>query len=268
MVSDTSSTSATASGAESSHVSDQHLNATSGGFSHPLTTGARRHHQRTSSNTSARSLTAAAGSVSGASITGISSPAPVRPGNPAGGIALSRQNSTASRRSRAASPAPHADPNHPSYFAYRGAPAPLTSVPSTAIPGSTAVDHQQLSPGLVPATVRYEETAFYRSELESVRRENEALKRRVRDLERMVRDRRASDASRHSQGRQRSESASTAASVSVAASVTGATAAAAGSGIAAQRDGRDRSRVASMMGVPEDEVRVGESAASAGLRRE
>jgi len=116
--------------------------------------------------------------------------------------------------------------------------------------------------------VRYEETAFYRAELEGVRRENEALKRRVRDLERMVRDRRASDASRHSQGggggRQRSESASTVASVS--ASATGAASAVAGGSgiIAAQREGRTRA-ASNMLGVPEDEVRVGESAASAGL---
>lgn len=134
-----------------------------------------------------------------------------------------------------------------------------------ATPGSAgAISASELSPSILPATLRYEETAFYRAELESVKRENDALKRRVRELERVVRDRRASDASRQSQGpdRARSESVSTVASVSVAASATGA---AAGSGIAAQREGRERPRVASILGVPGEEVRVGESAASAGL---
>jgi hypothetical protein len=132
----------------------------------------------------------------------------------------------------------------------------------------------------MPATTRYEETAFYRSELDNVKRENDALKRRVRELERMLRERRESDSSR--QGRGRSESVSTTASANAsvsgmsvgAASITGT---GGGTSIAAQREaGRERPRVVSMMstagsvaslgvGVPEDEVRVGESAASAGL---
>ena len=156
------------------------------------------------------------------------------------------------------------------YFANR-VPS-YTSAPA-ATPGSVA---SELSPGLLPGTSRYEETVFYRSELESVKKENEALKRRVRELERMVRDRRPSDASRVSAsvqaGRSRSDSVSTTASVSVAASTAGG----GGTSIAAQREGRERLRVVSMLsaagsvavGVPEDEVRVGESAASAGLRGE
>lgn len=78
----------------------------------------------------------------------------------------------------------------------------------------------------------------------------------------MVRERRASDASRtQQQSRSRSESVSTTASVNVP--VGGG-----GTSIAGQRE--ERPRVVSMMshagsvgvGVPEDEVRVGESAAS------
>jgi hypothetical protein len=154
----------------------------------------------------------------------------------------------------------------------------VTSAPH-ATPGSSEA---QLSPGLLPATSRYEETAFYRAELDSVKRENDALKRRVRELERMVRDRRASDASRASttggHPRTRSESVSTTASVSVAASATGG----GGTTIAGQREpgsgaggGRgDRPRVVSMLsnagseavGVPEELIKVGESAAS--LREE
>ena len=148
---------------------------------------------------------------------------------------------------------------------------------AAATPGSTM---SELSPAILPGTSRYEETAFYRAELDSVKKENDALKRRVRELERMVRDRRASDASRASAsasqtaGRPRSDSVSTTASTTASVSVAASTAAGGGVSIAAQREGRERPRVVSMMsaagsvgvGVPDDEVRVGESAASAGLR--
>jgi hypothetical protein len=141
-----------------------------------------------------------------------------------------------------------------------------TSVAAT--PGSASAFSDQLSPGLLPATTRIEETAFYRAELEAAKRENELLKRRIRELERTVRERRASDASRT-----RSESVSTTASVSVP-PIRG------GAGIAGPRDGtrpadRDRgmatisstSVVGSVgVGVPDDEVQVGESAASSGFR--
>lgn len=265
-MSNASSTSASASGTEAPIVPDnQHLLSGSG-FSIPSSSG-RRHH-RTASNASARSVTAAAGSglvTNTTSVVGITAPAPIRPG----GVPLSRQNSSQSRRSQTGSPAPHAqshphsythshlaDPAIAGYFHHRSPPVP------GAVPSATPGSQSELSPGILPATTRYEETAFYRSELESVKRENDALKRRIRDLERMVRDRRASDASRT-----RSESVSTTASVSAAAGAPGA-----GAGIAGPREGRER--VVSMLstagsvgvGVPEDEVRVGESAASAGLR--
>jgi hypothetical protein len=123
----------------------------------------------------------------------------------------------------------------------------------------------------MPATLRYEETAFYRGELEAAKKENEALKRRIRELERLVRDRRASDASRT-----RSESVSTTASAN--ASIV----AASGTGIAGPREGAgtqtrpERERVMTHrsttsvagsvgVGVPDEELKVGESAASAGL---
>ena len=144
-----------------------------------------------------------------------------------------------------------------------------------ATPGS------ELSPGLLPATLRYEETAFFRQELDTAKRENDTLRRRIKELEKMVRERRESDASQRSVGqgggRLRSDSVSTTASVSV----SGATGiGGGGTGIAGERVG-DRSsrrglgeRITSTIsvagsvgvGVPEDEVRVGESAASAGMR--
>lgn len=138
-----------------------------------------------------------------------------------------------------------------------------------ATPGSVgggASFGEPYSPGLLPATARYEETAFYRSELEVAKKENDALRRRVRELERMVRDRRASDAG---STRTRSESVSTTASASVARAGQGV------GGIAGPREGgrpTERDRGVSItgsvgVGVPEDEVKVGESAASAGLHR-
>ncbi|KAK0640844.1 hypothetical protein B0T16DRAFT_393230 [Cercophora newfieldiana] len=294
VVSNASSTSASASGPDTALLGESQPAISGPGLAHHRTPV----HHRTLSNTSNRSFNANAPSVSTATMAGISSPAPVRPSQPAlGGISLSRQNSSASRRSRAGSPspAPHnipghgresrtpsqppsythsnlGDPTMANYFAHRSQQMSSTSLAAT--PGSLS----ELSPGILPATTRYEETAFYRSELDSVKKENEALKRRVRELERQVRERRPSDASRasasasQSVSRPRSDSASTTASAaaSVAASTTGA----GGVTIATQREGRERPRVVSMLstagsigvGVPEDEVRVGESAASAGLR--
>ncbi|EAA31217.1 hypothetical protein GE21DRAFT_9038 [Neurospora crassa] len=291
VISNASSASASVSGAESVPIGDAYVGSGAPGLSHHRVSM----HNRTSSSASTRSLAANAGSIS-TSLTGISSPAPIRPTQPVpiGGISLSRQNSAASRRSQAGSPSsahfmgsysgalpmhsftPSSNPGDPStvnYFAHRlsGAFHSMAATPGS-IPTS---DH---SPAILPGTPRYEETAFYRSELESVKRENEALKRRVRELERMVRERRASDASRASQGgagslapRTRSDSTSTTASVSVTAS----TAATGGVSIAAPRDAdptarAERPRVVSAIssiavGVPDDEVKVGESAASSGL---
>lgn len=93
-----------------------------------------------------------------------------------------------------------------------------------------------------------------------MKRENDALKRRIRELERMVRERRASDAS----NRQRSDSVST--TTSVLASGPGAS-------IARPRNERVTSMLSTTgsvtsvaVGVPEDEIKPGESAASAGVQ--
>lgn len=115
----------------------------------------------------------------------------------------------------------------------------------------------------MPATLRYEETAFYRQELDNAKKENEALKRRIRELERVVRERRSSDASRN-----RSDSASTTASASVA---PGGGVSIAGPRESIYPHGRDRERAMQSstslaggvsIGVPDEEVKVGESAAS------
>ncbi|KKA30437.1 hypothetical protein TD95_005237, partial [Thielaviopsis punctulata] len=169
---------------------------------HPLTSPsyaipiASRRHNRTASNASARSQTAS-GTVSTSYEARRSSAIP-----------LSRQGSSASRRSRTDSPGPHGFGPADSSLAYlqqqRIPIPPPTSMPMVGL-GSLP---DQMSPSLLPATPRYEETAYYRAELENAKRENEALKRRIKELEKAVRGRRASDASR-----QRSESVSTTASM-------------------------------------------------------
>lgn len=234
------------------------------GFSIPSqTSGRERRHTRSGSSASARSIAATTGSTS---VVNITSPAPVRPG----AAALSRQNSTQShsRQSLSSSPA-HAssfasshmaDAAHGGYFHMRSATGASSQAPShaQATPGSGSTE--MMSPSMMSVTSRYEETAFHRQELETVKRENDALKRRIRELERQVRERRVSDAST----RPRSESVSTAASVNV----TGG-----GAGIAPPRSDRVTSMLSTAgstsgsvaVGVPEDELRVGESAASAGV---
>ncbi|KAG5978866.1 hypothetical protein E4U55_005834 [Claviceps digitariae] len=191
---------------------------------------------------------------------------------PAASMSLSRQSSH-SRISRTNSPGPQQggsalDPS--SYFHSQRVPhASSVSVNSVAAtPGSLGYG-EQMSPGLMPATSRYEETAFYRNELETAKKENEALKRRIRELERMMHTRRASDMSRT-----RSDSVSTTASMNVAPSGGASIARPRDSAVAAQRPDRERGMTTQSItsasggvavGVPDDEVKVGESAASAGV---
>ncbi|KAK0628737.1 hypothetical protein B0T17DRAFT_463029, partial [Bombardia bombarda] len=286
VVSNTSSTSASVSGAESAHISDTQHVITGPGLSQHR---AGIHH-RTSSNTSARSFTATniPPAVSTASLAGISSPAPVRPGQPQaaalGGISLSRQNSSTSHRSRTGSPSPapsgripssHPSQSHtplqswiqpPHLSPHLATASTNSSVVATPGSGTTASVVSDMasssSPAMLPATSRYEETAFYRAELDNVKRENEALKRRVRELERLV----------------------PSAPLPVAAAVLPLRVVSLRV-LARQRQLRrqlrqqavvERPRVLSHwstagsvgVGVPEDEVRVGESAASAGLGRQ
>ncbi|KAK4164591.1 hypothetical protein QBC43DRAFT_48856 [Cladorrhinum sp. PSN259] len=239
----------------------------------------RGRHQRTSSNTSIRSNV---GSVSGSSMApGISSPVPVRI-SPATGlpatladVARQRRASTTSRRSRAGSPAPHEQSGYFSSAMNRSHSA-TTSVIAT--PGADT----DASSVILPATPRMEEAMYYREQLNSVRAENEALKQRLKELEGLIRQRRESNASPSAGGganaptsagarsgsRPRSDSVST--TTSVAASVATSATGAGGISVAAQRD---RPRVVSQIsspstvgfGVPEDELRVGESASSLGL---
>ncbi|EAQ84863.1 hypothetical protein CHGG_08877 [Chaetomium globosum CBS 148.51] len=278
VVSNASSTSASASGTEPGQWGD--MSQPSLGTSHyqPV------RHQRTSSSASARSLTANAGSVSTTSLAGISSPVPVRPTAQTpiaiGGIALSRQNSSASRRSRTGSPSPaahrssssshpyhhhHATPGSepgslPGYFTSR-MPMPMrsqsgtgtgTTPTSAAITPITTTTASELSPGILPATSRYEETALRRAELDEYKRENEALRRRVRELERLVRDAAAlKEQSQQSQPQQAQSLPQQQQQVARQRAVS--TASAAGSAVG--------------VGVPEEEVGVGESAASGGAGR-
>ena len=179
---------------------------------------------------------------------------------------MSRQGSTASRRSRTGSPPPQSSLDPSSYFHNQRMPPP-SSIPMTSIsatPQTSSGQGDQLSPGIMPATLRYEETQHFRNELETAKKENEILKRRIRELERQVQERRSSSASRP-----RSESVSTTASMNVAPS--GGTSIAGPRESATLRAERDRGSVVTHsmsslgVGVPEDEVKVGESAASSGV---
>ncbi|KAI1341075.1 hypothetical protein F5Y15DRAFT_376853 [Xylariaceae sp. FL0016] len=282
VVSNASSTSASTSaepGAHPSSFTDTHLMSGPG----PIPTS-RRHH-RTSSSTSARSISQMASQGS--------TPAPIAipqthsgnaasileaARNPRVATSMSRQNSSASHRSRSRgqSPQPYHGLTSSSYGQSHGFPYEQTSTyfprGHSSNPSVAATPGSELSPGLMPATLRYEETAHYRQELDSAKHENENLKKRVKELEMMLRERREGDASL---GRGRSESTSTATSVSVggAAGVGGG-----GVGIAGGRQDVRRGVERTMStvsytgsvatGVPEDEVKVGESAASSGLRAE
>lgn len=281
--------------AQSSFV-DTHL-LSGPGFPMP-TTSADRRHQRTSSSTSARSFSHLASAGSTPAPIPISHPPSGNPGsvleaarNPRGSMSMSRQNSTASQRSasrsRNRSPRPHGGPG--SYSQAHGFPYaehssgagyfPPRSHPTSNAQSTAATPGSELSPGLMPATLRYEETAFFRQELDTAKRENETLKKRIKELEKMVRERRESDASRASGGgaRIRSESTSTTASVSVSEAVGaggGGTNIAGGRRDPPGRGGTSMERAFSTLsvagsvgvGVPDEELQVGESASSTGIQ--
>ncbi|KAI4604056.1 hypothetical protein KJ359_000183 [Pestalotiopsis sp. 9143b] len=281
--------------AQSSFV-DTHL-LSGPGFPMP-TTSADRRHQRTSSSTSARSFSHLASAGSTPAPIPISHPPSGNPGsvleaarNPRGSMSMSRQNSTTSQRSasrsRNRSPRPHGGPG--SYSQAHGFPYaehssgagyfPPRSHPTSNAQSTAATPGSELSPGLMPATLRYEETAFFRQELDTAKRENETLKKRIKELEKMVRERRESDASRASGGgaRIRSESTSTTASVSVSEAVGaggGGTNIAGGRRDPPGRAGTSMERAFSTLsvagsvgvGVPDEELQVGESASSTGIQ--
>ncbi|KAL2760003.1 hypothetical protein ACRALDRAFT_2024086 [Sodiomyces alcalophilus JCM 7366] len=255
VASNTSSTSTgTASHEQQQTPTDSGL-LTGAGFSIPSSAG--RRHNRTASNTSTRSLAATMGSANTSTASGLARPL---------ATPLSRQNSSTSHRSiTGTSPAGdsfsgvgYVPPSQriPGYF-------PTTSSYSnttTAGGNSHTQDSSPLAPGLVPGTARYEEALLQREQLENTMRENEALKKRIRELERMVRERRSESIST-------TTSTGTGVNVSVPPPPVGA-------GVAGPRD-RPSIRAPSIseqsvagsvgVGVPEEEVRVGESASNAGM---
>ncbi|KAI9799630.1 MAG: hypothetical protein M1833_003945 [Piccolia ochrophora] len=231
-----------------------------------------RPHQRSSSSTSVRSITAPASNATGStpawSTTGglgssISLAHPHETTVPSQASAerardsLSRQHSvTSSRRSGASSPSlssAHSSvqpsDNFPLYYHHRPS---LSSHQSQNLPphsahstqASAGTDQALSPPTAGVATARYEETVHHRAELEAVKRENETLRRRIRDLERAVQSRRQSTSE---SGRSTSQS--------VASSVP-----------RPDRSGSD-ARGAMGRGAADEPVRVGESAGNAGLER-
>ncbi|KAI0593575.1 hypothetical protein F4775DRAFT_577340 [Biscogniauxia sp. FL1348] len=265
----------------SSSFTDTHL-LSGPGFPLSSTSADRRHH-RTSSSTSARSTNQGITQGSGPSPIPIpqshsASAASVLEAarNPRGAPGMSRQNSTASHRSRSRNHSPQPF-GHSSYTQSHGFPYDYGS--SSYFPRGYASSNQsvvatpgsELSPGIMPATLRYEETAHFRQELETAKRENDALKKRVRELERMLRDRSSRDVSDvGSLGRGRSGSTST--STTASASNINIGAGGGGASIAGNRRGVERTSSGMSfagsvgVGVPEEDLRVGESAASTGIR--
>lgn len=177
----------------------------------------------------------------------------------------------ASRHSLPSSPAhsQHLDPHTSgmTYFQQQRLPH-QQQTGGASIAATPGGSESQLSPGLMPATTRYEETALHRQELENAKKENEALKQRIRELEKLFREKTANT------NRERSESVSSITTGGGGAGV-GLTPAS-GAGVAAarrERPGGERERSLTAMsvassvavGVPEEEVQVGESAASSGL---
>lgn len=281
VVSNASSTSASASAIDQLHPSsftDTHL-MSGPGFSVPTS---RRHH-RTSSSASARSVSQAA--TQGSSSAPIPIPQPHSGSaasaleaarHPRGAPGMSRQNSTTSHRSsssRNRSPQPFLNSSgflSSSHSQSHGFPQDYTSgyfprdrtssnASMAATPGS------ELSPGLMPATLRYEETVHYRHELDSAKRENEALKKRVKELERMLRERREGDSGH---GHLRGESTSTTSSVTMSGTTGVGGVVGGGTGIAGGRRAIYRAPSSTSVtgsvavGVPEEELKVGESAAT------
>lgn len=150
-----SNTSSTSGNTPLDHPTPSDSGLMSGGFSIPSSTS--RRHNRTSSSTSARSIRSNAAT---AGSTGLTS---------------------AAQRALGTSPSwDHVASTN--YF--------HGSNRSTSSQGQT---QDQLSPGLMSGTTRYEETIHNRDLLDAALQENETLKQRIRELERLLRERRRSD---------------------------------------------------------------------------
>ena len=166
-------------------------------YSNIVPTSARRH--RSSSNLSSRSTRSI--NAATANVTSVSAVAPAREtsvassSRPSMDIArpdLNRQDSATGRRSVTSSPSLSS-----SHIAY-GAPFgqvqtqphrySSSSQSGTQVAAIDSHAHHTRSPSFsaAVAAARYEEAAFHRSELESVKRENEALRQRIRELERSL----------------------------------------------------------------------------------
>lgn len=167
-------------------------------YSGIVPTSARRH--RSSSNLSTRSITATTGttSVSGvAPARETSVPNSARPSMDIARPSLSRENSTVAAR-RPVTPSPNLSSSlhgpgfsshHESrHSVYDASTRPTPPQPSRQSSISQTTEHtvHQRSPSFSSAiaAARYEEAAFHRAELESVKKENEILRQRIRELER------------------------------------------------------------------------------------
>ena len=170
-------------------------------YSNIVPTSARRH--RSSSNLSSRSTRSI--NAATANVTSVSAVAPARETSVASSSRpsmdnnarpdLNRLDSATGRRSVTSSPS--LSSSHIAYGAPFGQVQSHQTQPhrysSSSQSGTqvAAIDshaHHTRSPSFsaAVAAARYEEAAFHRSELESVKRENEALRQRIRELERSL----------------------------------------------------------------------------------
>ncbi|MCJ1368178.1 hypothetical protein MMC16_007319 [Acarospora aff. strigata] len=262
--------------------SDHHANHLLSGASHP--TPSRRH--RSSSSLSTRSITTPATTASGSTVgttagiagSTISGITPARDNTIASTSqaaaerareTLSRQNSmTSSRRSGTSSPSMSSSLQHADHFlnsysnrhSISSQHSHHQSVQFTPTHTTTIPDNPR-SPSLsssAAATARYEEAAYHRSELETVKRENEILRRRIRELERGLSAQRDS----HADHRRRSTSTTTSMSARAGGGGTrGPTDVGSGSarkaGRGSDKDDDDETE--------SESVQVGESAGSVGV---
>lgn len=190
---------------------DHSANHLLSGASYPIPS--RRH--RSSSSLSTRSANTNATTTSG--LTGMSGSTVGTTGGVAGSMisgitpardvlgqysnytreALSRHNSTTSSPLSSSlhqgDHFPAVMPHRPSISSQTGFSQPTTHIPLPAMSPSSARSFH-LPPAV--ATSRYEEAAYYRSELDVLKRENDNLRRRVKELERNLNEHRQSSSSR------------------------------------------------------------------------
>ncbi|KAK2834929.1 hypothetical protein FQN49_006777, partial [Arthroderma sp. PD_2] len=142
---------------------------------------------RSSSTLSSRSLTGGSTYVPGSTIAALTSTVPSRDsGAPSSRQSVDLQRPSLSRELSALSPLQPDMSSPPSFHNHED-----SSHRSSLSQPPSGRDHRRSeSASSTSGTLRYEEAARHRAELEVVKRENESLRRRVRELEKILREHR------------------------------------------------------------------------------